>query len=74
MNIKKKLVIDLDIEASSSSGLSGEKLLAAVEKDLKRSLEQRMLYISGDVGCYIGENFFSYKFKADNFEIRDTDV
>lgn len=73
MNIKKKLVIDLDIEATSSSGLSGDKLLAAVEKDLKRTLEQRMLYISGDVGCYNGGNFFGYKFKADKFVIRDSE-
>lgn len=73
MNIKKRLVIDLDIEAYSSSGLSGDNLISAVEKDLKRSLEQRMLYISGDVGCYNGGNFFGYNFKADNFEIRDSE-
>lgn len=73
MNIKKKLVIDLDIEASSSSGLSGENLLAAVEKDLKRSLELRMMYIGGDVGCYNDGKSFGYKFKAENFEIGDSE-
>lgn len=73
MNIKKKLVIDLDIEATSSSGLSGKKLLEAVEKDLKRSLEMRMLYIGGDVGCYNDGKSFGYQFKADNFEIRDSE-
>lgn len=69
--IKKKVVIDLEIEAYSSFGLSGEALVKAVEKNLLHSLEERMFYMEGDVGvCDDPLPAFGYKFHAAGFKLK----
>jgi hypothetical protein len=68
--IKKKVVIDLDIEAYSSFGLAGDALVKAVEKDLVHSIQERMYIMSGDVGCANDGKAFGYRFKPTGFKLK----
>ena len=61
--IKKKLVIDLEVETYSSFGLSDDALVKAVEKDLEHSIQERMYIMDGEVGCANDGKAFGYKFK-----------
>jgi len=68
--IKKKVVIDLEIEAYSSFGLAGDALVKAVEKDIVHSLQERMNIMSGDVGCANDGKAFGYRFKPTGFKLK----
>ena len=52
MKLKKKVIIELEIDAESCGGLDGKRLEQAVEKDLPFTVETRLDIMSGDVGCY----------------------
>ena len=68
--IKKKLVIDLEVETYSSFGLSDDALRKAVEKDLEHSIQERMYIMSGDVGCANDGKAFGYRFKHTGFKLK----
>ena len=68
--IKKKVVIDLEIEAYSSFGLAGDALVKAVDKDIGHSLQERMNITSGDVGCANDGKAFGYRFKPTGFKLK----
>ena len=67
--IKKKLVIDLEVETYSSFGLSDDALVKAVEKDLEHSIQERMYIMDGEVGCANDGKAFGYKFKPTGFRL-----
>ena len=67
--IKKKVVIDLEVETYSSFGLSDDDLVKAVEKDLEHSIQERMYIMEGDVGCANDGKSFGYKFKPTGFRL-----
>lgn len=75
MKMKKKVIIELEIDAESCACLDGNpcldgKLLEqAVEKDLPVSVESRLDSMSGDVGCYNDGKPFGYKYKSTGFTI-----
>ena len=68
--IKKRVVIDLEVETYSSFGLSDDDLVKAVEKDLVHSIQERMYIMSGEVGCANDGKAFGYKFKSKGFKIK----
>ena len=68
--IKKRVVIDLEVETYSSFGLSDDDLVKAVEKDLVHSIQERMYIMSGEVGCANDGKAFGYKFKPKGFKIK----
>lgn len=69
MKMKKKVIIELEIDVESCGGLDGKLLEQAVEKDLPHTVETRMYIMSGDVGCYNDGKPFGYKFKPTGFTI-----
>jgi hypothetical protein len=68
--IKKRVVIDLEVETYSSFGLSDDELVKAVEKDLVHSIQERMYIMAGEVGCANDGKAFGYKFKSKGFKIK----
>lgn len=68
--IKKRVVIDMEVETYSSFGLSDDDLVKAVEKDLVHSIQERMYIMSGEVGCANDGKAFGYKFKPKGFKIK----
>lgn len=68
--IKKRVVIDLEVETYSSFGLSDDDLVKAVEKDLVHSIQERMYIMAGEVGCANDGKAFDYKFKSKGFKIK----
>lgn len=68
--IKKRVVIDLEVETYSSFGLSDDDLVKAVEKDLVHSIHERMYIMAGEVGCANDGKAFGYKFKSKGFKIK----
>lgn len=67
MTIKKKVSIDLEVNAYSSFGLGGEDLKKAVEADLLRTLEARMQTFGGACGCSNDGKAFGYDFDVTCF-------
>lgn len=67
--IKKRVVIDLEVEADSSFGLSDDDLVKAVEKNLVHSIQERMYIMAGEVGCANDGKAFGYKFEPKGFKI-----
>ena len=69
MKMKKKVIIELEIDAESRGGLDGKLLEQAVEKDLSFTVEPRLDNMYGDVGCYNDGKPFGYKYKPTGFTI-----
>ena len=69
MKMKKKVIIELEIDAESCGCLDGKLLEQAVEKDLPFTVETRLDIMSGDVGCYNDGTPFGYKYKPSCFTI-----
>lgn len=70
IDIKKKLVIDLDIHAFSSFGLSEKEIADAVAKDLVSTIQERLDYMGGECGCANDGKAFGYKFEPKGFKIK----
>lgn len=71
MKMTKKVIIELEINAESSSDLRGNLLEQAVEKDLPRMVELRLGNMSGDVGCYKDGKSFGYSYTKTGVTIED---
>lgn len=69
LTIKKKVSIDLEINAYSSFGLAGDDLKQAVEADLLTTLNSRMQTFSGSCGCYNDGMAFGYDFNVASFKV-----
>ena len=69
VDIKKKVVIELDIHAYSSFGVSVENLISLVMADLKFSIQDRLHNMEGDV-CFVKDGMsFWYNFKPNDFSL-----
>lgn len=69
MKMKKKVIIELEIDAESCVGLDETLLEPDVEKDLPVAVASRLDSMSGDVGCYNDGKPFGYKFKPTGYTI-----
>lgn len=69
MKTKKKLIIELEIDAYSSFGVPAENLISLVMSDLKWSIQDRLHHMEGDVGCANDGKSFGYKFKPNDFSL-----
>jgi len=69
MKMKKKVIIELEIDAESCGCLEGKLLERAVEKDLPFTVETRLDNMSGDVGCFNDGKPFGYKYNPTGFII-----
>lgn len=69
MKMKKKVIIELEIDAESCVGLDETLLEQAVEKDLPVTVTRCLDSMSGDVGCYNDGKPFGYKFKPTGFTL-----
>lgn len=69
VDMKKKVVIELDIHAYSSFGVPAENLISLVMEDLKFSIQDRLHNMEGDVGCANDCKSFGYKFKPNDFSL-----
>jgi len=70
VDMKKKVVIELDIHAYSSFGVPAENLIPLVMADLKWSIQDRLHHMEGDIGCANDGKAFGYKFEAKGFKIK----
>lgn len=69
MKLKKKVIIELEIDAEGCVGLDETLLEQAVEKDLPVVVASRLDSMSGDVGCANDGKPFGYKFKPTGYTI-----
>lgn len=68
--IKKRVIIDMEVETYSSFKLSDDDLVKAVENDLVHSIQERMYIMAGEAGCANDGKAFGYKFKPKGFKIK----
>lgn len=69
MKMKKKVIIEVEIDAESCVGLDETLLEQAVAKYLPVTVASRLDSMSGDVGCSNDGKPFGYKFKPTGFTI-----
>ena len=69
MKMKKKVIIELEIDAYSSFGVPEENLISLVMADLKWSIQDRLHNMEGGVGCANDGKSFGYKFKPNDFSL-----